>query len=211
MTQEEKDFFIEKFRRWNEEYKPSPNYTLDDVEKCSDVVSEEPFGCFVFVPKYGQIIFSSFYGHYEDGKFYSAHVTNGLFSHSTYEKDAKYFVRYRSEDFYNEEEKVESKDGNEKNTIEEGQQKPELKGVAQSGGFFNYTNFSNVQKDNIKESYLLALRNRVAIAAIQGLLSNRIYSENVARKAGENNTEIINEIVEDLVSIADALVEKLKK
>jgi hypothetical protein len=223
MTQEEKNFFIETFKMWDEVYKPKPYYTLNDVEKCSGVVSEKPFDCFVFVPKNGQIIFTTFYGHYENGGFYSAHVTDGLFSHLTLEMNAKYFVRFRSDDFgKNQEEKEEKKHDTDNiigeskgtqpttkietktpvtnNTVEKISQKAEPKGVAQSGGFFNYTNFSNVQENDVEKSYLLSLRNKAAIGAMQSLIK--------VHACVPNNVQLI---AKESVKYADALLEELTK
>ena len=223
MTQEEKEFFIETFEMWDKQYYPKPRYTLNDIEKCSDVVSEKPFGCYVFVPRNGQIIFSTFYGHYKNGGFYSAHVTDGLFSHTTLEMNAKYFVRYRSDDFGNDEEEKEEKkhdtdniigESNDpqpttqietktpvtNNTVEKNLQKAEPKGVAQSGDFFNYTNFSNVQENDVEKSYLPSLRNKAAIAAMQALIK--------VHACVPNNVRVI---AMESVKYADALLEELIK
>lgn len=79
---------------------------------------------------------------------------------------------------------------------------------------FQHDNLSTELKtyDQVnEEKHWQDVKERTAIAAMQGLLSNHIYGDNVARKSKENNIETTNEIVADAVNIADALVKQLQE
>lgn len=65
------------------------------------------------------------------------------------------------------------------------------------------------QVDN--EKHWQDVRERAAIAAMQGLTSNRVYADNMARKSKENGFKFSEAVSEDAIEMADALVEQLKK
>ena len=61
------------------------------------------------------------------------------------------------------------------------------------------------------EKHWQDVRERAAIAAMQGLVSNRVYADYMARKSEENGFKFSDAVSEDAVEMADALVEQLKK
>ena len=65
--------------------------------------------------------------------------------------------------------------------------------------------------ENPLQDYWQEVRERAAIAAMQGLVSNRVYADYMARKSEENGFKFSDAVSENAVEMADALVEQLKK
>lgn len=66
-------------------------------------------------------------------------------------------------------------------------------------------------QDITEDEHWQDVRERAAIAAMQGLLSNRVYADYMARKSKEDVFKFSDAVSEDAVEMADALVEQLKK
>lgn len=62
-----------------------------------------------------------------------------------------------------------------------------------------------------EEKHWQDVRERAAIAVMQGLISNRVYADYVARKSKEDGFKFSDAVSEDAIEMADALVEQLKK
>ena len=70
----------------------------------------------------------------------------------------------------------------------------------------------NKGKDfNDDEQHWQDVRERAAIAAMQGLTSNRVYADYVARKSIKDGFKFSDAVSENAIEMADALVEQLKK
>lgn len=67
-----------------------------------------------------------------------------------------------------------------------------------------------IQEQTVDERWQ-DVRERAAIAAMQGLISNRVYADNIARKSTEGGFKFLDVISEDAIEMADALVEQIKK
>lgn len=97
----------EEYKKWFEEElvflndaKPSPCYTIDDIEPAENAKGKGDFGCFVFW--HDNYHHYALYGSYENGKFYSHHVHNGKFDEQIERSEVEYFICYRNDDWYKE-------------------------------------------------------------------------------------------------------------
>lgn len=61
-----------------------------------------------------------------------------------------------------------------------------------------------------EEKHWQDVRERAAIAAMQGLISNRVYADYMARKSRENGFKFSDAVSEDAIEMANALVKQLK-
>lgn len=61
-----------------------------------------------------------------------------------------------------------------------------------------------------EEKHWQNVRERAAIAAMQGLISNRVYADYMARKSKVNKFKFSDAVSEDAIEMADALVKQLK-
>ena len=61
-----------------------------------------------------------------------------------------------------------------------------------------------------EEKHWQNVRERAAIAAMQGLISNRVYADYMARKSKENKFKFSDAVSEDAIEMAEALVKQLK-